>query len=53
MDNHEKADIKIYPIYDGAEYEIRCYKISVAKDPDEKNMLKLLEVGTLVIPYTD
>lgn len=53
MDNHDKADIKIYPIYDGAEYEIRCYKISVSKDPDEKNMLNLLEVGTLVIPYTD
>ena len=51
MDNHDKADIKIYPIEDGAEYEIRCYQISVTKDL-EKNQLNLLEVGTLVIPYT-
>ena len=52
MDNHDKSDIKIYPIEDGAEYEIRCYQISVTKDL-EKNQLNLLEVGTLVIPYTE
>lgn len=51
MDNHDKSDIKIYPIFDEAEYEIRCYQISVTKDP-EKMQLNLLEVGTLVIPYT-
>lgn len=46
FDNHEKPDIKVYPIFDGAEYEMRCYSITIELD-EEQNEYELTEIGTL------